>query len=81
MCHMTARKATVRELHLKTSDIVKRVANGETFVIEKNGTPVAEIRPLPAQRPTRRLPDREAFIRSLPFRAADSGALLEEDRS
>lgn len=81
MCHMGARRATVRELHLNTSDIVKRVANGETIVIEKNGTPVAEIRPLPAQRPTRRLPDREAFIRDLSFVAVDSGRILEEDRA
>ncbi len=78
---MAVRKASVRELHLKTSDIVKRVANGETFIIEKKGTPVAEIRPIPVQRPTRRLPDREAFIRSLTFRALDSGAILEQDRS
>jgi len=81
MCHMGTRKATVRALHLNTSDIVKQVANGETFVIEKKGTPVAELRPLAAQRPTRRLPDREAFIRSLRFVAMDSGKILEEDRS
>jgi antitoxin (DNA-binding transcriptional repressor) of toxin-antitoxin stability system len=68
-------------LHIKTSQIVAQVANGETFVIEKNGTPVAEIRPLTPHRPTRRLPDREAFIRSLPFVAMDSGKILEEDRS
>jgi prevent-host-death family protein len=78
---MGSRKATVRELHLKTSDIVKRVADGETIVIEKNGTPVAEIRPIPAHRPTGRLPDREAFFRSLPSAALDSGRILEEDRS
>jgi antitoxin (DNA-binding transcriptional repressor) of toxin-antitoxin stability system len=78
---MGARKATVRDLHLKTSDIVKQVANGETFLIEKKGVPVAELRPVPAHRPTRRLPNREAFIRSLPFVAKDSGRILEEDRS
>ncbi len=78
---MRANKASVRDLHMKTSQIVAQVAQGETFVIEKNGTPVAEIRPLPAHRPTRRLPDREAFIRSLGFEAMDSGRILEEDRS
>jgi antitoxin (DNA-binding transcriptional repressor) of toxin-antitoxin stability system len=78
---MRTRKATVRELHLKTSDIVKQVANGETFVIERHGTPVAELRPVQAQKPTSRLPDREAFIRSLPFAAMDSGKILEEDRT
>ncbi len=78
---MGTRKATVRDLHLKTSDIIKQVVNGETFVIERQGTLVAELRPVQAQRPTRRLPDREAFIRSLPFVAMDSGRILEEDRS
>jgi antitoxin (DNA-binding transcriptional repressor) of toxin-antitoxin stability system len=74
------RKATVRELHLRTSDIVKQVVNGETFVIEKQGRPVAEIRPLPELTGTRPLPDREAFLRSLSFVASDSGNILEEDR-
>jgi antitoxin (DNA-binding transcriptional repressor) of toxin-antitoxin stability system len=74
------KKATVRELHLKTSEIVKQVANGETFIIEKQGTPVAEIRPLSPRQSTRQLPDREDFIRSLPVVAIDSGKILEEDR-
>jgi antitoxin (DNA-binding transcriptional repressor) of toxin-antitoxin stability system len=74
------RKATVRELHLKTSEIVKQVVNGETFVIEKQGRPVAEIRPIPEHSLTSKLPDREAFFRSLTFVAADSGKILEEDR-
>ncbi|HLH20517.1 MAG TPA: hypothetical protein VKX45_25035 [Bryobacteraceae bacterium] len=65
---------------MKTSQIVAQAAQGETFVIEKNGPPVAGIRPLPAHRPTRRLPDREEFIRSLPV-TMDSGRILEEDRS
>ena len=78
---MGTRKATVRDLHLNTSDIVKQVANGETFVIEKKGVAVAEIRPVSAQRPTRRLPNREAFIQNLHFVAKDSGSVLEEDRS
>ena len=74
------RKATVRELHLKTSEIVKQVVNGETYVIEKHGKPVVEIRPVQDAGGTSPLPDREEFIRSLSFVATDSGKILEEDR-
>ncbi|MEK7407420.1 MAG: type II toxin-antitoxin system prevent-host-death family antitoxin [Acidobacteriota bacterium] len=74
------KRATVRELHLETSAIVRKVAGGETFVIEKAGTPVAELRPLQGPPPTRRLPNREAALKRLP-RAMDSGRILEEDRS
>jgi antitoxin (DNA-binding transcriptional repressor) of toxin-antitoxin stability system len=74
------RKATVRELHLNTSEIVKQVVNGETFVIEKHGKPVAEIRPVQEMAGTRPLPDREAFLQRLTCVAGDSGKILEEDR-
>lgn len=73
--------ATVRDLHMKTSDIVKKVEEGEMFVIHKRGTPVAELRPLTSQPSARRLPDREAFIRRLPRVKTDSGRMLEQDRT
>jgi prevent-host-death family protein len=78
MCHMRA-KATVRDLHLKTSEILRRVSDGDTFVIEKHGTPIAEIGPV-AQKETARMPDREKLLRSLPRVKIDSGAILEQDR-
>ena len=73
------RSSTVRELHLKTSEIVRRVAEGESIIIEKRGVAVAEIRPI-ADRPKPRMPDREAFIMSGP-ETIDSGLLLEQDRT
>jgi antitoxin (DNA-binding transcriptional repressor) of toxin-antitoxin stability system len=75
------RKASLRELHLNTSGILKQVANGETFIIEKRGDPIAELRPLSRQRPTARLPNREAFIRKLGRVKIDSGRILEQDRT
>jgi antitoxin (DNA-binding transcriptional repressor) of toxin-antitoxin stability system len=72
------RASTVRELHLKTSEIVRRVAEGESFIIEKRGIPVAEIRPI-ANRPAPRMPNRESLIMSGP-QSVDSGAILEQDR-
>ena len=71
LCHMQS--STVRELHLKTSEIVRQVAEGESFIIEKRGVPVAEIRPI-SDRPTPRMADREALIMSGPeTRAGNAG--------
>lgn len=75
------KKATVRDLHLKTSAMVNAVAEGQVFVIEKRGVPVAELRPVRGTPATRTLPDREALIRKLPRVRTDSGRILEEDRT
>jgi len=42
---------------------------------------VAELGPITARRPTNKLPDREAFIRTLPRSGTDTGKILEEDRT
>jgi antitoxin (DNA-binding transcriptional repressor) of toxin-antitoxin stability system len=73
-------RATVRELHLNTSALIKNVAQGATYVIEYRGRPIAELRPVTERRRGRPLPDREEFIRSLPMSKTDSGRILEEDR-
>ncbi len=73
------KRATVRDLHIRTSAIVLEVARGQTFVIEKRGVAVAELRPLRQLPPTRRLPNREALLAKLPL-TLDSGKILEEDR-
>ena len=72
------RTSSVRELHLKTSEILRQVVAGESFIIEKHGVPVAEIRPV-SDLPHPKMPDREAFIMSLP-ETMDSGLILEQDR-
>jgi antitoxin (DNA-binding transcriptional repressor) of toxin-antitoxin stability system len=71
---------TVRELHLQTSAILRAVAEGESFIIEKSGVPVAELRPFEQLASTRRMPNREAIISKMK-RVGDSGRILEEDRS
>jgi antitoxin (DNA-binding transcriptional repressor) of toxin-antitoxin stability system len=73
------KRTSVRELHLQTSAIVRAVAEGESYIVEKSGVPVAEIRPL-EQKPTPKLPNREAILSKMP-RVGDSGRILEEDRS
>ena len=74
------KRATDRDLHLKTSAILDQVASGLTFVIERRGTPVAELRPLATLPSTRKLPDRERRLAKLPA-ALDSGRILEQDRT
>jgi prevent-host-death family protein len=39
-----------RELRNDNAEIIRRVEAGETFVVTRNGIPVAELRPLPAGR-------------------------------
>ncbi|MEO5922723.1 MAG: hypothetical protein ABIR70_02750 [Bryobacteraceae bacterium] len=73
-------RATVRDLHLKTSAMLKEVAEGHSFVIENRGVPVAELRPfLPVE--VKKFPDRSAFLKTLKPSKTDSGRILEEDRS
>ena len=38
-------RATVRELHTKTNDIVNEVAGGEVFIIEIEGSPLPRFGP------------------------------------
>ena len=39
-----------RQLRNDNAEIIRRVEAGETFVVTRNGVPVAELRPLPAGR-------------------------------
>jgi prevent-host-death family protein len=73
------KSSTARELHRKTSDIVRQVAEGESFIIEKRGVPVAEIRPF-SSRPKPQMPNREALIMSGP-ETMDSVHIFEQDRT
>ena len=46
MKHM--RKASVRDLHIRTSELVREAAEGSIITIERRGEPIAELRPLTA---------------------------------
>ena len=71
--------SSVRDLHINTSEIVRRVVGGESFIIERRGIPVAEIRPI-TNKPIPRMPNREVLIMSGP-ETTDSGLILEQDRT
>jgi prevent-host-death family protein len=75
------KRASVRDLHLNTSNLVKEVRHGEVVVIESRGIPVAELRPISPGFSGKSLPDRAKFLSKFPQINSDSGRFLEEDRS
>lgn len=74
------RATSIRELHIRTSELVREAAEGKVIVIERRGEPVAELHPL-SRRPARpQPPDLSDLWQRFPEVAADSGRFLEEDR-
>ncbi len=54
------RKTSIRELHIRTSELVREAEEGGVIVIERRGEPVAELHPV---RKTPRLtPEKKAEI-------------------
>jgi len=78
--HLSMKRATILELHLQTSGIVRAVGEGESYVIEKLRVPVAELKPFERLPSSRKLPNRERLISKMPL-VKDSGRVVEEDRS
>jgi len=72
--------ASVRDLHIRTSALVREAAEGEVIVIENRGRAVAELRPLSSKPAKRKLPDMKRFWNTFPQVSGDSGRFLEEDR-
>jgi antitoxin (DNA-binding transcriptional repressor) of toxin-antitoxin stability system len=69
------RTASIRDLHIRTSELVREVTMGEVVHIQRRGKTVAELRPL-----AKRLPDMTEFWARCPQIPGDSGRFLEEDR-
>jgi antitoxin (DNA-binding transcriptional repressor) of toxin-antitoxin stability system len=80
------RKASIRDLHIHTSELVREAGNGCVIVIERRGEPVAELRPLKqAEGPTpeakRRIWKQMEKVWAKIPPVPDSGRIIEEDRS
>ncbi len=79
------RKTSVRELHIRTSELVREAAEGSVIVIERRGEPVAELRPLTAPR---RMPaarkarifDSMRDVWAAMLQVGDSAGIIEDDR-
>jgi prevent-host-death family protein len=79
------RTTSIRELHIRTSELVREAAEGRVIVIERRGEPVAELRPLqatemPARRKARIFVSMEKLWARMP-RVGDSSKILERDRN
>jgi antitoxin (DNA-binding transcriptional repressor) of toxin-antitoxin stability system len=73
------KKASIRELHIRTSELVREAGEGATIIIERRGEPVAELRPITKAR-SKRVPDLSDLWQRFPSVPGDSGRFLEEDR-
>jgi prevent-host-death family protein len=73
-------KASIRDLHIRTSELVREAADGTVILIERRGEPVAELRPISKEAQRGRLPEMTELWERLPSVAGDSGRFLEEDR-
>ena len=73
------KKASVRDLHIRTSELVRDAAGGAVIVIERRGEPVAELRPVSKTRKVR-LPRMTALWAKLPQLSGDSTDIVSEDR-
>ena len=74
------RKASIRDLRIRTSELVREAAEGEVIVIERRGQPVAELRPLSKPQKKLKLPDMSRFWNAFPQIPGDSARNIEEDR-
>jgi prevent-host-death family protein len=73
-------KASIRDLHIRTSELVREAADGTVILIERRGEAVAELRPISKEAQRGRLPEMTELWARLPAVAGDSGRFLEEDR-
>lgn len=79
------RKTSVRELHIRTSELVREAEQGGVIVIERRGEPVAELRPLNSKRlsaakKAKIFASMEKIWSRLP-EMGDSSELISEDRN
>jgi len=72
--------ASIRDLHIRTSELVREAAGGAVIVIQNRGEAVAELRPLSKKSSKPKLPDMTEIWGRFPSIAGDSGRFLEEDR-
>jgi len=74
------RKASIRDLHIRTSELVRAAKDGEVIVIENRGEPVAELRPLTKKKPKVKFPDMTELWAKMPQVKTDSTVFISEDR-
>jgi prevent-host-death family protein len=74
------KKASVRDLHIRTSELIREAAEGSVIVIERRGEPVAELRPLTKRKKRVKFPDMSRFWTEFPRVPGDSTQFVSKDR-
>jgi antitoxin (DNA-binding transcriptional repressor) of toxin-antitoxin stability system len=74
------RRASVRDLRIRTSALVRDAENGEVIVIERRGEPVAELRRFTKKPRKIKMPDMSRFWSEFPQVAGDSTRYISDDR-
>jgi prevent-host-death family protein len=73
------KRASIRDLHIRTSELVREAAEGIVITIERRGEPVAELRPITKKKKVK-LPDMTELWARLPRLSGDSTDIISEDR-
>jgi len=73
-------KASIRDLHIRTSELVRDASAGAVIIIERRGEPVAELRPLSKKAGKIGFPDMSRIWNTFPQLSGDSTRFIEEDR-
>ncbi len=83
MCYIVHMKQiTIRELHIKTGEWVRRVVDEERIVITDHGRPIATIVPFQLDDSVTPFSERKMFpeFKALPSLQGDSTQYISEDR-
>ena len=73
------KEIVINEIQVEVAAWIRQTLRDEEIVITEHGQPLATLIPLQAKRPGKPLPNREAWIQSLPL-AADSTEYIAEMR-
>jgi prevent-host-death family protein len=73
------RKASVRELRIHTSKLLREASAGEVITIESRGVPIAELHPISTKKQPP-LPDMSDIWNTFPQISGDSTDIISEDR-
>lgn len=79
---MNMKKANIRELHMRTSPLVKEAAEGKAIIIEKRGVALAQLRryrKLTAAEAFREL-ERSGYFRRMGKTNSNIDRIISEDR-
>jgi prevent-host-death family protein len=73
------KSTSIRDLHIRTSELVREAEEGTVIVIERRGEPVAELRPISKAKRIP-FPDMREFWARMPQLDVDSTDTISEDR-